>query len=178
MIRVVTLDEFNPLVLKQLTKVLYTAFGVGTEHAGTVAVPSSFHEPLDAQKLLLALPKVSAFSDDKVLYLTTRKLAPRKLASGEAPTYGVSQYAGQRALVTTAHVKLPVDKLEDKVEEAVKPVARFAMQELGHTYGLYHCLDPRCAMYAQWTPTYSTAEATFCTFCRDLSEAKIRQAKS
>lgn len=170
MIRVVTLDEFDPVVMKELKKVLYTAFGVGCEHLGPGTVPASMHEPFDAHKLLDSMPKVTAFADDKVLYLTSRKLAPRKLASGEAPTHGLAQYNGQRAVVSTASVK--------NVTDNVKTVARYALQELGHTFGLHHCLDPRCAMYAQWTPTYAGGEATFCVFCREQTEQKIRAAKS
>ena len=170
MIRIFTLDEFDPALLKQLAKSLYTAFGVGAEHAGSVTVPHGQQEPYDANKLLDAMPKVTALADDKVLYLTSRKLAPRKLVSGEAPTYGLSRYGQQRAVVTTANVK--------NVAENVKLLARYAMQEVGHTYGLHHCLDPRCAMYPQWTPSYVLGEASFCTYCRDSSEAKIRTTKS
>lgn len=170
MIRIVTLDEFDPAILKQLGKILFQAFGVGAEHSGNVTVPHGQQEPYDASKLLDALPKVMAFTDDKVLYLTTRKLAPRKLASGEAPTYGLSRYNSQRAVVTSAHIK--------NVAENVPMLARFAMQEVGHAFGLHHCLDPRCAMYAQWTPSYVQGEAIFCTFCREQSEQKIRQMKS
>lgn len=170
MIRVVTLDEYEPEMLKQLCKVLYQAFGVGSEHAGTVTVPHGQNEPYDANKLIETLPKVTAFADDKILFLTTRKLAPRKLQSGEAPTYGLSRYNAQRALVTTSHVKNPT--------ENVRLVARYALQELGHTFGLHHCLDPRCSMYPQWTPTYPTGDSIFCTFCREQSEHKIRQMKS
>jgi predicted Zn-dependent protease len=169
-IRIFTLDEFDPALLKQLTKSLYTAFGVGAEHAGPVTVPHGQQEPYDANKLLDAMPKVTALADDKVLYLTSRKLAPRKLVSGEAPTYGLARYGQQRAVVTTANVK--------NVNENVKLLARYAMQEVGHTYGLHHCLDPRCAMYPQWTPSYVLGEASFCTYCRDSSEAKIRTTKS
>lgn len=170
MIRVVTMDEFDPALIKQLCKVLYTAFGVGTEHSGASAVPAGMHEPFDANKLIDVLPKVNAFADDKVLFLTSRKLAPRKLPSGEAPTYGLARYGGQRSIVTTVHVKEPL--------ENIKTVARYAMQELGHGWGLHHCLDPRCAMYPQWTPTYSQGDAIFCTFCREQTEQKIRQTKS
>ena len=170
MIRIFTLDEFDPALLKQLAKSLYTAFGVGAEHSGAVTVPHGQQEPYDANKLLDAMPKVTALADDKVLYLTSRKLAPRKLVSGEAPTYGLARYGQQRAVVTTANVK--------NVAENVKLLARYAMQEVGHTYGLHHCLDPRCAMYPQWTPSYVLGEASFCTYCRDSSEAKIRTTKS
>ncbi|MFZ5445414.1 MAG: hypothetical protein ACOZQL_35815 [Myxococcota bacterium] len=170
MIRIFTLDEFDPAMLKQLTKSLYAAFGVGAEHTGTVTAPHGQQEPYDANKLLDAMPKVDALADDKVLFLTSRKLAPRKLASGEAPTHGLARYGQQRAVVTVAGIKNPA--------ENVKLVARYAMQEVGHTYGLHHCLDPRCAMYPQWTPSYLNGDSTFCTFCRDTVDAKIRTTKS
>ena len=170
MIRVVTLDEYEPPILKQLTKVLYTAFGVGAEHSGSATVPSGFSDPLDALKLLEALPKVQAFTDDKVVFLTSRKLAARKLVAGEAPTYGLSKYNGQRAIVTSSHIK--------NLEENVPVLARYAMQEIGHAFGLHHCLDPRCSMYPQWTPSYPGGDSIFCVFCREQSEQKIRQTKS
>jgi predicted Zn-dependent protease len=171
MIRIVTLDEFDPLLLGALAKTLYTSFGVGAEHSGSVSVPDGHAEPYDANKLLDVLPKVQAFSDDKVLYLTAKKLADRKLVPGPAPTYGLSRYNSQRCIVSTAHLK-------GLTPETVGMLARFAMQEVGHAFGLHHCLDARCAMYAQWTPSYPAGEASFCTFCRDQSEQKIRQTKS
>jgi predicted Zn-dependent protease len=170
LIRVVTLDEYEPVFLKEFCKILYTAFGVGSEHVGLATVPHGQAEPYDSGKLLEAMPKVMAFADDKVLFLTARKLAARKLATGEAPTYGWSQYNGQRAVVSSAHVKSPA--------ENVRVVARYAMQEVGHTLGLHHCLDPRCAMYPQWTPSYPEGDSIFCTYCREQSELKLRQAKS
>lgn len=170
MIRIFTLDEFDPALLKQLAKSLYTAFGVGAEHSGAVTAPHGQQEPYDANKLLDTLPKVHALADDKVLFLTSRKLAPRKLVSGEAPTYGLSRYGQQRSVVTTSTIKNPL--------EQVKLLSRYAMQEIAHTYGLHHCLDPRCALYPQWTPSYALGEASFCTYCRDSVDAKIRNTKS
>lgn len=171
MIRIVTLDEFDPLILKALARSLYTVFGVGAEQGGFVTTPHGQHEPYDAHKLLDALPKVDAFTDDKVLFLTNRRLAPRKLVAGEAPTYGLARYGQQRCLVSSAHLK-------GLAPDSIKGLARLAMQEVGHAFGLHHCLDPRCAMYPQWTPSFPNGEATFCTFCREQSEQKIRQTKS
>ena len=170
MIRVATFDELDPKLVKDLCKILYQAFAVGAEHSGMVSPPASMGEPWDGRRLLSEAPKVSAFVDDKVLYLTSRKLLPRKLLTGEVPTYGVSAYNGQRALVSFSHVKSP--------GENVKQVARYALQELGHAWGLHHCLDPRCAMYPHWTPSYTGGDSTFCVFCRETSEQKIRLAKS
>jgi predicted Zn-dependent protease len=170
MIRVATFDEYEPAVLKQLCKVLYQAFAVGTEHVGMVQLPSGFAEPFHARELLTKAPAVQAYQDDKVLYLTARKLGPRKAANIELPTLGVSEYGGQRALLSTAHIK--------NVNDNVPLLARFALQEIGHAWGVHHCLDHRCAMYPPWTPSFLEGDATFCTFCREASEQKIRLAKS
>ena len=64
---------------------------------------------------------------------------------------------------------------------AYEEAARFydyALQEIGNAWGLHHCLDPRCAMYPHWTPSYPNGDASFCVFCRETSEQKIRLAKS
>ena len=52
MIRVVTFDEFDPKTVKDLCKILYTAFAVGSEHAASLSAPPGFSEPFDAGKLL------------------------------------------------------------------------------------------------------------------------------
>lgn len=170
MIRIVTLEEMDPKTVQQLQKLLYQAFGVGCEHSGTLPAPAGMAEPYDPHKLLDKAPPTRAFQDDKILYVTQRKLLPRKLATGEAPTFGLSRYNAQQALVSSAHIK--------NLAENVKTLARYAMQELGHCWGLHHCLDPRCSMYPVWTPTYAAGEPSFCVFCRDTSEQKIRLAKS
>lgn len=170
MIRVATFDEYEPALIKQLCKVLYQAFAVGTEHVGMVPLPAGFAEPYSAHELLTKAPAVQAYQDDKVLYLTAKKLAPRKVSGIEIPTTGVSEYDQQRALVSSAHIK--------NVNDNVALLARFVLQEIGHTWGVHHCLDHRCSMYAPWTPSFLEGEAIFCTFCREASEKKIRLAKS
>jgi archaemetzincin len=170
MIRVVALDSFEPALLKQLTKTLYTAFGVGAELNEFGADMAPLAEPVDSTKVFAALPKVTAFSDDKVLYLTRAKLSSRKLPSGEAPTFGLAEYGGQRCIVSVGHIK--------NADDNVKLVSRFALQEVGHCFGLVHCLDPRCSMYPPWTPSFNAGDSIFCTFCREQSENTIRGLKS
>jgi len=106
-IRLVTLDAYDPKVIDRLCKVLYTAFGVGCEHAGDMPLPGGQSEPFDAQALLQALPSPRAYADDKILYLTSRKLKPRSLVSGDVPSSGFSNQNGPRALVSSAGVKDP-----------------------------------------------------------------------
>ena len=170
MIRLVTLDEFDPKQIEKLTRVLYAAFGVGCEHAGQQPVPSGVGDPINAAKLLDALARVPAYADDKVLVLTQRRLADRNLPSGTAPTIGYSHYGKARTVVSTHP--------NPDLEAGFKLAARNALHQLGHAWEVHHCLDPRCAMYPPWTPSFLTGEAIFCNFCRDKSEQKIRLAKS
>ncbi len=170
MIRVVTLDPHDEKHLAKLCQTLFAAFGVGCEHSGHVAVPQGTSEPYDAGKLLEEVAGVRAYADDKVLYLTSKKLKDRALAPGSAPTSGYARYGRDRALVTTFGIK--------DLEVGLRTVARQALHQLGHVWELHHCLDPRCAMYPPWTPSFPQGEALFCTFCREKSEQKIRLAKS
>ena len=170
MIRVVTLDEFDPKQLEKLSQTLYQAFGVGSEHTGEVRVPDHLSEPYDVEALFEALPRVMAYQDDKILFLTSRKLADRDLPSGKAPTFGFALQGRDKAIVST----YPKKDLED----VLKLTSRHALHQIGHLWDLHHCLDPRCAMYPPWTPSFAQGEPTFCTFCREKSEQKIRLAKS
>lgn len=170
MIRVVTFEEFDEKQLAKFTQTLYTAFGVGSEHSGLFELPRGLGEPLDAEKLLANAPKVSAYADDKLLYVTTKKLKDRQLPSGTAPTHGFCTYGRDRALISTHGVT--------DLEAGLKLVSRHALHQLGHLWELHHCLDPRCAMYLPWTPSFDKGEASFCNYCREKSEQKIRLAKS
>ncbi|WP_434382454.1 hypothetical protein [Melittangium boletus] len=170
MIRVVTLDSFDEKQIAKLCQALYTAFGVGSEHSGQKEVPPGMSEPLDAEQLIKDIKGVRAYEDDKVLFITSRKLKERELPGGKAPTTGYALYNQNRAIITTHGHK--------DFEAAFKPIARNALQQIGHLWGLHHCLDPRCAMYPPWTPSFNTGEPSFCSFCREKSEQKLRLAKS
>ncbi len=170
MIRVVTLDSFDEKQIARLCQTLYTSFGVGSEHSGQKEVPAGMSEPLDAEKLLAEIKGVRAYEDDKVLFITSRKLKERELAGSKAPTPGYALYNKDRAIISTHGHK--------DLESAFKAVARNALQQIGHLWGLHHCLDPRCSMYPPWTPSFSAGEPIFCTFCREKSEQKLRLAKS
>ena len=170
MIRVVTIDEFDPKALGRFCQLLYQAFGVGSERTGDARIPHGMAEPLDAVELLASLPRVRAYEDDKIVFLTHRKLADRDLPTGKAPTQGFALQGREKALVSTHPKK--------NLEDALKLAARHALHQVGHLWDLHHCLDPRCAMYPPWTPSFSNGEPVFDTFCREKSEQKIRLAKS
>lgn len=172
MIRLVTLDPIDSEVLNKLCRIVYQAYGLGCELAGEVATPHEAvkGDELDAAELLRSAAPVKSFADDKTVYLTTRPFAARDLPSGKAPTLGLSQYNGERAVVTT-HGLPQGDGL-------LKRFAKQVLHDIGHLWELHHCLDPRCSMYATWAPSFSSGDPVLCTFCREKSEHKIRMAKT
>jgi len=173
MIRIACFEKYEPKFLNALRRHLFTSFGIGCELAGQVTWPSETEAsqgPVDGYWLLAQAPHVDCFPMDRILYLTQRKLKNRKLLTGELPTLGLSQPQKMRALLS-----LPPP---EKLETLQKQIFRLAIAELGHCFGLHHCLDPRCAMYPPWTLPQVNAEATFCSFCRLLSERHIRTQKA
>jgi predicted Zn-dependent protease len=171
-IRLVTLDPIEREVIDKLCRIVFQAYGLGCEYAGDVPVPKEAvkGDSLDAVELLAKAQAVKSFADDKTVYLTTRPFLPRELPSGKAPTSGFAAYSGERAVVTTSG--LP------EGEALLKRLAKQVVHDVGHLWELHHCLDPRCSMYATWTPSFVTGEPVLCPFCRDKSEQKIRMAKT
>ncbi len=180
MIRVVTLAKVDPADVAALTKTLYRAFGVGTEHTGDLP-PPTLEAPkgrTDAAALTAAAPRVRTLADDKVLYLTDSPLSTAPGPLGDPPAWGFSEYDGQRAVLTLA--KLPARGVtESSIEAWRRRLAREAIHFIGHLWGLHHCPDARCAMHPAWSQSLSpTPDADLCTFCREKSEERIRAAKT
>lgn len=170
MIRVVPLDVYDATLMGKFCQNLYTAFGVGTQLVQDVSPTQNHGSTLDAIRFLKEAPAVASYQDDKVLFLTPMKLQDRKLIGHALPTHGLAMSSSGKAIVSSACVK--------DFETGLKLVSRHAMHEVGHLWDLHHCLDPRCAMYPTWTPSYAAGESSFCNYCREKSESRIRLAKS
>ena len=181
MIRLVTLEKLDPTDVVALKQSLWTAFAVGTEHAGDRAMPRGLAGKdgrVDAVRLLAEVEPIRLVTDDKVLYLTGAPLSLAAGPLGEPPCWGFAEYGKQRAVVTLA--TLPArGVMEASVATWRKRLAREATHVIGHLWDLHHCYDARCAMHPSWTQHLAASpEADLCTFCREKSERKIRLAKS
>ena len=148
MIRVVTIEEQDPAQVTRVCKVLHAAYGVGAEHQGTVPLPAGVRvgKEVNAAKLILEVDAVRTYADDKLFYLTSEPLAARELPTGKLPTPGDAQYAGERALVTSAGL--------GKGDDLLRRLAKTSVHFAGHLWGLHHCLDGRCSMFTPCSSQY------------------------
>ncbi len=181
MIRIVTLAPLGEGDMAFLTRTLFQAYGLGTEHAGERKLPREIEREdgsYDAAQLLAEVEPVKAFADDKVLYLTAAPLSMKPGPLGEPPCYGFAQFGGERAVVSTARLP-PRGVTETSIEAFRRRLAREAVHFVGHLWDLHHCYDPRCAMHPSWSPNLpADPEYGLDTFCREKSERKIRLAKT
>ena len=181
MIRIVTLERFDPSDIQALSRTLFQAFGLGTEHAGDRALPAEVEQDdgrYDAEALVREVSPIKTFADDKILFLTSVKLALRPGPLGEPPCWSFAQYGGEKAVVSTS--RFPARGVsEASIEAWRKRLARESIHAVGHLWDLHHCYDARCPMHPSWSPTLPAApEIDLCVFCREKSERRIRLAKT
>jgi predicted Zn-dependent protease len=180
-IRIVTLARLDPVDLVFLTRTLYRAFGVGTEHAGDKPVPKEARTDdgrLDAVKLLKEVDPIRTFADDKVLFVTDQPLALKPGPLGEPPCWSFAEFGGGKAVMTLSKLP-PRGVTEASIEAYQRRLAREATHAIGHLWDLHHCYDPRCAMHPSWSQGLpANPEMDLDTFCREKSERKVRLAKT
>jgi predicted Zn-dependent protease len=180
-IRIVTLEPFDEGDIAFLSRTLFQAFGLGTEHAGERSLPTDSvgdDDRYDGPTLVADVDPVKTFADDKVLYLTSAPLSIAAGPLGEPPCWSYAQYGGEKAVVSTS--RFPARGVsEASIEAWRKRLARESIHAVGHLWDLHHCYDARCAMHPSWSPALAPApEAELCNFDREKSERKIRLAKT
>lgn len=113
--------------------------------------------------LLLARTRELLLDSERVLGVTDADLYAADLNF----VFGMADVYGQAAVVSVHRLQS-----EDRMR-ARERVLKEALHELGHTFGLAHCADPRCVMYFSNTLADTDRKtAAFCPVC--AAEAQLR----
>jgi archaemetzincin len=166
MIALVPIGQVEDAVFKSLAPPLTGILGQEAEVAKTTPLPSGGWIRSRRQYLastLLALVPVPARGDRALGIATVDLYAP-----GLNFVFGIADTEGRRALISLARLRPefygspPDDTLF--LQRAVKE----AVHELGHTFGLGHCRDPRCIMFFSNTLHDTDVKGPgFCAACRE-----------
>ena len=125
-----------------LTRVL----GLPTQRLGGLQVPASAYDAARGQwssaEILRDLVRHLPEDDSKLLGVTERDLFVPVLSF----VYGQAQLGGRVALVSIARLRPEFHGLPPEPTAVAGRALKEAVHEIGHTFGLVHCLDRRCPM--------------------------------
>ena len=143
MITLVPIGEVEDTVLKSLAPPLAEILGQKMEVANTPLSPRGGRSRRQyLASAILALVPVPA-RGNRALGITSADL----YAPGLNFVFGLADIEGRRALISLH--RLRPESCGSPPDDTVflKRAVKEAVHELGHTYGLGHCRDPRCVMF-------------------------------
>ena len=80
--------------------------------------------------------------------------------------YGEAQMPGRSAVASIHRLRNEIYGLPADEERLFERAAKEAIHELGHTWGLVHCEDPRCVMRScTWIDEIDLKSSAFCHRC-------------
>ena len=83
--------------------------------------------------------------------------------------FGEAQLDGRAAVVSTYRLQNEAYGIEGKEDLLLFRLEKEAIHELGHTYGLFHCANPRCVMRSStYVEQIDLKTKEFCAECQEL----------
>ncbi len=140
------MGEIPPAVLDSIERSLASAFRLPVVRTAPLEEPANAYSAARAQwssaeflkALLAARPPRAA----RLLGITERDLFVPVLSF----VYGQAQLEGPVAVVSLARLRPEFHGLPPEAPTLARRAATEAVHEIGHTFGLVHCLDRRCPM--------------------------------
>lgn len=133
-------------VMDRMEAGLRTAFGVGVHRVPGCPDPAEAFDAARDQWSAIAMLRLllerAGPDDERLLGITERDLFLPVLTF----VYGQAQLRGRVAVVSLARLRPEFHGLRADPELVARRAVTEAVHEVGHTFGLVHCLDRHCPM--------------------------------
>lgn len=161
-------------VLDVMESCLSSTFGLPARRSGPLPEPGSAYDPQRRQysstHMLRMLAKNVPSDAGRLLGITERDIYIPMLSF----IFGQAQLGGSVALISLARLRQEFYHLPSDPGLLLERACKEAMHELGHTFGLTHCLDPRCTMSLSTSLQQVDAKSRmFCRSCTVLLEESV-----
>jgi archaemetzincin len=156
-------------ILRYLRTAVEPVFGMPTRLLPSRELPSSCYDPHRNQyfstEILKKMLKQAPRDALKILGITAVDLfiPIMKYIFGEA------QVSGRGAIISLFRLRPEIYGLDPDQALFWERIAKEAVHELGHTFGLTHCRDPQCVMNSSCLIGETDCKGTtLCPTCREL----------
>ena len=172
MIVLIPIGEIEEAILETLGRPLAEAFGQGTQIGVKMPLPQANYYHRRNQYLASPLLSLIPLPD-----LGTRALGVVDVdifAPGLNFVFGMADIAGRRALISLRRLRQEFYGLPQDQDLFLGRTLKEAVHELGHTYGLGHCLNPTCVMHFSNSLHDTDLKSwKFCPNCQEKVSRKI-----
>jgi archaemetzincin len=163
------------MVLDAIEDCVRRGFGAEIGRLGGAPVPpGAFVEQRrqhDSATLLRSLVERAPGDTLKILGVAEEDLGTPVLSF----VFGQAQLDGLAALISLARLRQEFHHLPPDPGRLLDRACKEARHELGHTFGLVHCADARCAMSLSTTVRdVDSKDVEFCAACRELLGGALR----
>jgi archaemetzincin len=144
----IPLDEVADEILEFLAEKIVQRFQCDVVAYPHMEIPEDAHVPerdqyLSSRILSDLRSSVAANNQDKVLFVADVDLFVRDLNF----IFGEAEIAGRFAIVSLTRLRQSFYGKPEEEKLLLGRMAKEAIHELGHVYGLGHCADKRCVMF-------------------------------
>jgi len=176
-IKIVAIGEVERPLLDALSRELtkaYASVADGCLIGPSIGVPpAAFNAQRRQHDANLILDRVlhRITGENKVLALTNADLYTRSYDYNFI--FGLAQRSGRASLVSLHRLNPTFYGERSDRELFLERVAKETIHELGHTFGLGHCADPKCVMsFSNSILDVDAKSAAFCENCKEKLHAR------
>lgn len=90
--------------------------------------------------------------------------------------FGQAQLNGNSGIASLFRLRNELYGLKEDHELMLERFAKVVVHELGHTFGLIHCINPVCVMRSStYVEDLDQKEGNFCLHCREKLDARLSE---